>query len=58
MDMKIGEVCVIGSGCGENKVVFKGYNMVIELDCVVGLMMKLIFDYVFVIEYLKWVMYY
>ena len=32
MDTKTGEVRAIGSGRGENKAVFKGHNMAIELD--------------------------
>ena len=31
MDTKTGEVRAIGSGRGENKAVFKGHNMAIEL---------------------------
>ncbi len=35
----------IGSGRGENKAVFKGHNMAIELDRAAGSTMKPIFDY-------------
>ena len=45
MDTKTGEVRAIGSGRGENKAVFKGHNMAIELDRAAGSTMKPIFDY-------------
>ena len=47
----------IGSGRGENKAVFKGHNMAIELDRAAGSTMKPIFDYGPAIEYLKWATY-
>lgn len=57
MDTKTGEVRAIGSGRGENKAVFKGHNMAIELDRAAGSTMKPIFDYGPAIEYLKWATY-
>ncbi|MGR5980117.1 penicillin-binding transpeptidase domain-containing protein [Bacillus cereus] len=57
MDTKTGEVRAIGSGRGENKAVFKGHNMAIELDRAAGSTMKPIFDYAPAIEYLKWATY-
>ena len=42
---------------GENKAVFKGHNMAIELDRAAGSTMKPIFDYAPAIEYLKWATY-
>ncbi|MDM5154873.1 PBP1A family penicillin-binding protein [Bacillus sp. DX1.1] len=54
MDTKTGEVRAIGSGRGESKATFKGYNMAIELERPVGSTMKPIFDYGPAIEYLKW----
>ncbi|MFE6139420.1 PBP1A family penicillin-binding protein [Bacillus sp. NPDC057893] len=57
MDTKTGEVRAIGSGRGENKAVFKGHNIAIELDRSAGSTMKPIFDYAPAIEYLKWATY-
>ncbi|MGY1465243.1 PBP1A family penicillin-binding protein (plasmid) [Bacillus toyonensis] len=57
MDTKTGEVRAIGSGRGENKTVFKGHNMAIELNRSAGSTMKPIFDYAPAIEYLKWATY-
>ncbi|WLP62154.1 PBP1A family penicillin-binding protein [Bacillus thuringiensis] len=57
MDTKTGEVRAIGSGRGENKAVFKGHNIAIELNRSAGSTMKPIFDYAPAIEYLKWATY-
>ncbi|KAA0759742.1 PBP1A family penicillin-binding protein, partial [Bacillus sp. AR2-1] len=57
LDTKTGEVRAIGSGRGENKAVFKGHNMAIELNRSAGSTMKPIFDYAPAIEYLKWATY-
>ncbi|MEH7420097.1 penicillin-binding protein [Bacillus thuringiensis] len=57
MDTKTGEVRAIGSGRGENKAVFKGHNIAIELNRSAGSTMKPIFDYAPAIEYLKWTTY-
>ncbi|MGN4668511.1 PBP1A family penicillin-binding protein [Bacillus cereus group sp. MYBK234-1] len=54
MDTRTGEVRAIGSGRGENKAIFKGKNMAIELKRSIGSTMKPIFDYGPAIEYLKW----
>ncbi|HDR7601721.1 TPA: PBP1A family penicillin-binding protein [Bacillus mycoides] len=57
MDTKTGEIRAIGSGRGENKAVFKGHNIAIELNRSAGSTMKPIFDYAPAIEYLKWATY-
>ncbi|PGA25220.1 penicillin-binding protein [Bacillus thuringiensis] len=57
MDTETGEVRAIGSGRGENKAVFKGHNIAIELNRSAGSTMKPIFDYAPAIEYLKWATY-
>ncbi|QWI73228.1 PBP1A family penicillin-binding protein (plasmid) [Bacillus mycoides] len=54
MDTKTGEVRAIGSGRGEMKATFKGYNLAVNLKRQVGSTFKPIFDYGPAIEYLNW----
>ncbi|MEY8349593.1 PBP1A family penicillin-binding protein [Bacillus cereus] len=54
MDTQSGEVRAIGAGRKENKTVFKGHNMVVDLQRQVGSTMKPIFDYGPAIEYMQW----
>ncbi|OUB29088.1 penicillin-binding protein [Bacillus thuringiensis serovar yunnanensis] len=54
MDTKTGEVRAIGSGRGEMKTTFKGYNLAVNLKRQVGSTFKPIFDYGPAIEYLDW----
>ncbi|EOO27403.1 1A family penicillin-binding protein [Bacillus cereus VD133] len=54
MDTKTGEVRAIGSGRGEMKAIFKGYNLAVSLKRQVGSTFKPIFDFGPAIEYLNW----
>ncbi|MGG3657746.1 PBP1A family penicillin-binding protein [Bacillus pseudomycoides] len=54
MDTKNGEVRAIGAGRKESKTVFKGHNMVVDMQRQVGSTMKPIFDYGPAIEYMQW----